>query len=446
MSSHQMKLSIGRVVSVLHLNIEGSSSEKSEFLSRTANENRVDVIAVQETHILNPADYHSRGHVNGFSVAAYLVHARYGLVTYVRDDHTNYDVIHVSQENEYSSIVVILHGIKITNVYKSPRLIWPVNLPLNSEHPGVLVGDFNSHHSLWGYADTDENGKKLVEWAECSNLFLVHDAKDLSTFQSARWQRGYNPDLCFVTRDHNDKPLTVVRKVLQGLPSSQHRPVVIEIGTQIELKNSIPKPRWNFGKADWSSFTSRVESSIRFIPNNIDCYEHFLGIVKGAAKKSVPRGYRKRYIPCWTPEMEELYKRFEEQDDDEISDRLLELLRAARLAKWQSRKGWRFLRHLGESSTPMKTRTGIDPNQIASVILGNSKKISPEKHWKRFIQSKLKNLKRNLPLTSEYDRPFSIEELEMAINSMKMGKAAGLDGLYPEFLRHMGKRAKNFGF
>ncbi|KAJ6639443.1 DNA transposase THAP9 [Pseudolycoriella hygida] len=103
MSIHQMKMSIGRTLSVLQLNIEGSSSEKSEFLSRMANENRVDVIAVQETHILNPADYDSRGHVNGFTVAAYLAHASYGLATYVRDDHTNYDVIFLNVIPPYDS-------------------------------------------------------------------------------------------------------------------------------------------------------------------------------------------------------------------------------------------------------------------------------------------------------------------------------------------------------
>lgn len=124
--------------------------------------------------------------------------------------------------------------------------------------------------------------------------------------------------------------MKATRKVLKNCPRSQHQPVVITIGTQIALKNSIPKPRWNIQKANWTSFTARVESAIRFIPGDINCYERSLGVIKGAARKSIARGYRKRYIPCWTPEMEDLYKQFEEQDDDEISDRILELLSAAR--------------------------------------------------------------------------------------------------------------------
>lgn len=143
MSNHQMKMDIGRNVSVMHLNIEGTSSEKSELLSRMANEHQVDMIALQETHILDPVDYRSRGHVKGYTVAAYLAHATYGLATYVKDDHKNYNVIQASQENDYSRIVVELSGIKVTNVYKPPRVIWPVSLPLQ---PAILVGDFNSHH------------------------------------------------------------------------------------------------------------------------------------------------------------------------------------------------------------------------------------------------------------------------------------------------------------
>ena len=273
-------------------------------------------------------------------------------------------------------------------------------------------------------------------------FFLVQDRKGLCTFKSARWQSGTNPDLCFVSRDRLDRPLKVTRTVLKNFPRSQHRPVIIKIGATINTVNSMPKPRWNFQKADWSSFMSRVDASIRFIPNDISQYERFLGVIKGAAKKS---------IPCWTSEMEELYKQFEEQGDDEISDELLEWLSAARKLKWEkrtqemdfthsSRKGWRLIHHLGEASKPAKAINNMNLNKIATVIVKNSKKISPEHSFRREIERKLRILKKSLTPT-EFSNPFSTEELDEAINSIKLGKAAGLDGLYPESLRHLGKRA-----
>lgn len=42
----------------------------------------------------------------------------------------------------------------------------------------------------------------------------------------------------------------------------------------------------------------------------------------------------------------------------------------------------------------------------------------------------------------EIVRPFNIEEIYTAISSIKHSKAAGLDGLYPEFLHFIGKRIR----
>jgi hypothetical protein len=61
------------------------------------------------------------------------------------------------------------------------------------------------------YADNDENGELLLRWAESRNLHLIFDAKDMKSFHSARWQRDYNPDLCFVTSNNNDEPLQTSR-------------------------------------------------------------------------------------------------------------------------------------------------------------------------------------------------------------------------------------------
>ena len=68
--------------------------------------------------------------------------------------------------------------------------------------------------------------------------------------------------------------------------------------------------------------------------------------------------------------------------------------------------------------------------------------IAPDKQYKRIIKSKLRKLVISLVSESEFDQPFSMDELDAAICSIKAGKAAGLNGLYPEFLKHLGKRAR----
>jgi hypothetical protein len=66
------------------------------------------------------------------------------------------------------------------------------------------------------YADNDENREllRVLRWGESHNLHLIFDAKDRKSFHSARWQRDYNPDLCFVTSNNNDEPLQTSHPVI----------------------------------------------------------------------------------------------------------------------------------------------------------------------------------------------------------------------------------------
>jgi hypothetical protein len=46
---------------------------------------------------------------------------------------------------------------------------------------------------------------------------------------------------------------------------------------------------------------------------------------------------------------------------------------------------------------------------------------------------------RNSALTSEIlSRPFSVEEIQEVIKTLKNRKVAGFDGIYPEFIKHLG--------
>ena len=41
----------------------------------------------------------------------------------------------------------------------------------------IIIGDFNSQHTNWGYKETDNNEHQVKMWAESNKLTLIHDPK-----------------------------------------------------------------------------------------------------------------------------------------------------------------------------------------------------------------------------------------------------------------------------
>lgn len=59
-----------------------------------------------------------------------------------------------------------------------------------------------------------------------------------------------------------------------------------------------------------------------------------------------------------------------------------------------------------------------------------------DKPFSREVIREYLQLRKQTPRTTELSRPFSVDEVDMALSQMKSGKAAGFDGMYPEFLIH----------
>ncbi|KAJ8372400.1 hypothetical protein AAFF_G00289750 [Aldrovandia affinis] len=133
-----------------------------------------------------------------------LIHPKYGSAVFVnplldvRDIYTN------SSDTNIETVTVCLPEISITSLYKPPAspFVWP-DIPTKCRKKyAVVIGDFNSHHTRWGYDNTNRDGELVESWMENTNmeLELIHDAKLPKSFNSCRWRKGYNPDLCFISK------------------------------------------------------------------------------------------------------------------------------------------------------------------------------------------------------------------------------------------------------
>ncbi|UYV69795.1 hypothetical protein LAZ67_7000750, partial [Cordylochernes scorpioides] len=263
--------------------------------------------------------------------------------------------------------------------------------------------------------------------------------------------RTYSPDLCFVTKDQCDNPIQIAHKILTKFPKSQHCPSIYEMGIQIPQIDSAPIPRWNLGKANWEAFTKYIEDNINQIPPTPKNYSRASNLIISCAKKFIPRGHRKIYIPCWSPESERLYQEYNLSGNTETAENLIRSLDDSRKHRWHtmleqmdfsksSRKSWSLLRKLGGADPPHKHNQLTNPNKIATCISSKSRihpNPSEKSRLKKVIGTNLSKSSTHPQLSTNID----LNEVEDAIKVTHNNRAPGPDGIMPEFMKHLGQKA-----
>lgn len=374
---------IGDVLNICQINVEGLSSDKIGFLSKLSTEKSIDVILMQEAHKMDEVQLLRSGKPKNFKLVDCINHAKYGIATYVKSSIDDVTVISKLEGNNIAVLTIKVNQISITNVYKPPSIEWSTPLP-TYEHPAVYMGDFNSHHQLWNYSDNDSNGEFIVDWSLRNDLHLTLDAKDHQKFHSRIWDGVYNPDLCFVSTDEFGNALPSIRNVYHRFPKSQHRPVILQVGIQIPMIKSMPVARWNFTKANWTKYRESIEKNIRWFKPEVDNFKRFAGVILSSAKAAIPRGYRKNYIPTWSPECEKLWIEYTSTGDMEKGSQILQKLNEERKERWKtlvesmdfkhsSRKAWDLLHKLGGGNLNINVLPTVNPNSVASRLVTASK-------------------------------------------------------------------------
>jgi hypothetical protein len=143
----------------------------------------------------------------------------------------------------------------------------------------------------------------------------------------------------------------------------------------------------------------------------------------------------------------------EEYNKDPFSDNTIELgeclidsIGEERQRAWQemvestdlthnSKKAWNMIRKLSSDKTSQVTATAVTANQIAKQLLdnGRSARRRPAGEYKQ-----LKLPKHLINHESVMPEPFCMDELKTALSQLKNSKAAGLDDILAEFLKHLG--------
>ena len=124
---------------------------------------------------------------------------------------------------------------------------------------------------------------------------------------------------------------------------------------------------------------------------------------------------------------------------NEKSERWRELISNTDMTH-NSKKAWTTIKKLNSEKKPQRV-AAVTPNEVANQLILNGKPTYKE----RGQQKKLKHeMDLALQASEEQFEPFTTEEFDEALNHLKPGKAAGIDGITTEMIQHFGPITKNW--
>ena len=246
-------------MTVIYANVEGLTASKASIISVMCKEQHC--LGLQETH---RSKDQARPRIPGMALVAEPPHKKHGSSVFIRDG-LKVNNIYVCEEGNVELITVELSGVIVHSMYKPPPE--PFRLPAlgqrNKSH--IVIGDFNSHSTLWRYTTTNSDVESVEQWADSNSLSLIHNAKLPKSFNSAIWKKGYNLDLIFVSSNISDM---CEKSVLDPIPRTQHRPICVTVNPIIVPQPTTSRRRFNLKK-------------VNSIPENYGRFIELLRVVSG---------------------------------------------------------------------------------------------------------------------------------------------------------------------
>ena len=151
--------------------------------------------------------------------------------------------------------VVVVHS-----VYKPPNDQFVLPALGHRDLPHIVIGDFNSHSTSWGYDTTDNNGEAVEQWADSCDLTLIHDDQLPKSFNSARWKKDHKPDLIFASGSIANLGK---KSIMNPIPHTQHRHICVSVHP-VMVPQTIPfRRRFIFMKTDWNGYSAELDKLLK---------------------------------------------------------------------------------------------------------------------------------------------------------------------------------------
>ena len=380
-------------------------------------------------------------------------------------------------------------GLSILNVYCPPIRVRPGDSRTAGFDPSVLPsgrrvvigGDMNAHSPLWDdNQPSDEMGEALEQWLLESQMTVLNDGSPTRVNRGTGG--GSAPDLSIV---HSSQVGRARWEVTDSF-GSDHSGLLVELDCGV-CARSKPSTEWGWcwRSADWQAFETEVESRLSeaaadLADADLDTrVDFFCSVTLESARLHVGRRPVDRNRKTWLTgevraairERNALRRQIGTRRAEWIQScrRVRELVREAKERKWRHfveelewdtdcAKVWRVIRSLSDAPRAGGVRNEILVHNGKEYLPGKQKAEVFAKHYasvSRLSFSKPERarsraaLRRVAGLNEGEDEgeeagPFSLDELNGALQLMKARSAGGADGIAPRFLKALGPVARQF--
>ena len=340
----------------------------------------------------------------------------------------------------------------------------------------IIAGDLNAHSPSWGYSTLDGKGRQIESLCNGSNMVLMQNTQSEVTFLHRRTGTTSRPDLTIISADIVDNCKT---KVLEDI-GSDHKPILTTFNYP-HKKKARRKTLWNFRKAKWTQYKSLTDQGLGQIDMSADMEEAYTEISKTilmAAKKSVPRGNRKKYSPFWNADLEKAVKdrrkarkeaeknptRENKTHFNKMTGKVRLMTKSGKKNHWtetcskldlkkEGHKAWSLLQSLSgkkQKTNPEPIQRGgrwiADNRKKANIFnkhFASVNKATRRKHLDSALRKVLKNKEKAAKASIKiFEEDFTLEELNAEMKKLKPRKSPGPDGITNEMLTNLGTFSK----
>jgi hypothetical protein len=454
---------------IIQWNSRSFFDKKEEFL-HLLRSNNVTVAGVSETWLspyiqIRIPGYHvlRDDRADGKGGAALLIHHKVPFQTLnIKPQNCPFDVV---AAKIYDTVIVSLY-------------ISPSNLPSRQQLEDffsgisqrfIVLGDFNSHHPLWGSGKCDRMGRCIVDLVNDLNICILNDGSP--TRLGSYGQKPSAVDLSMA--DPQIAPQLSWKVLDTDTLGSDHFPILITnlcyAGYSFTHKPRKRAPRLCTHKANWTRFSERIDARIESLPDVVGesvhaCFETFAGLVQEEALASIPeratkKGKRAPPPPWWDKDCEEavsVRKESIKKLKQHMSlENYLEVknaqANAKRLLKNRKRRGWRRFCESLSPDTPLtlvwktinsfrhSTSQNLPLTTDSSWLEGFSHKLSPPS----VPNLNEISLPYNFQTRNWMDAPFCLEELQAILPSLR-DSSPGLDNILYSYITHLGEESLSY--